>query len=98
VPRTIPKDRFQELIEAATVVLLEQGHRKGAAVKRHGLRMRHFAPLAGFVMPTVVIGYGVAIPRSCIAGWSELTVDFGATMVGACITYWTGLRSRPATA
>ena len=60
--------------------------------QRHGLQLRHFAPLVGFVLPTVVIGYGFVIPRSCIAGWNELTVGFGATVVGACITYCMGLR------
>ena len=55
-------------------------------------RLRHFIPLVGFVVPTVVIGYGVVIPRSCIAGWNELTVGFGATVVGACLTYLAGLR------
>ncbi len=59
---------------------------------RRDLRLRHFAPLAGFIVPTVVIGHGVVIPRSCIAGWNELTVDFGATVVGACLTYLAGLR------
>jgi hypothetical protein len=34
----------------------------------------------------------VVIPRSCIAGWNELTVGFGATVVGACLTYIAGLR------
>ena len=61
-------------------------------MKRLDLRLRHFAPLAGFVVPTVLIGYGVVIPRSCIAGWNELTVGFGATVLGACLTYWAGLR------
>jgi len=56
----------------------------------HGLR--RYVPLAGFVLPTVLIGYGVVIPRSCIAGWNELTVGFGATVVGACLTYLAGLR------
>jgi hypothetical protein len=56
------------------------------------LSLRQLAPLAGFVVPTVVIGYGVVIPRSCIAGWNELTVGFGATVVGACLTYLAGLR------
>jgi hypothetical protein len=56
------------------------------------LRLRHFAPLAGFVVPTVLIGYGMVIPRSCIAGLNELTLGFGATVVGACLTYWAGLR------
>jgi hypothetical protein len=57
-----------------------------------GLRLRHFVPLAGFVLPTVVIGYGVVIPRSCIAGLDELTLGFAATVAGACLTYWAGLR------
>ena len=55
-------------------------------------QLRHFAPLAGFVLPTVVIGYGVVIPRSCIAGWNELTLGFAATVVGACLTLLAGLR------
>lgn len=59
---------------------------------RRELRLRQLAPLAGFVLPTVLIGYGVVIPRSCIAGWNELSVGFGATVVGACITYVAGLR------
>jgi hypothetical protein len=59
---------------------------------RPDLRLRHLAPLAGFVVPTVVIGYGFVIPRSCIAGWNELTLGFGATVVGACLTYLAGLR------
>ena len=32
------------------------------------MNLRHFHPLVGFVVPTVVIGYGIVIPRSCIAG------------------------------
>jgi hypothetical protein len=59
---------------------------------RSDLRLRHFAPLAGFVVPTVVIGYGIVIPRSCIAGLNELSLGFAATVVGACLTYWAGLR------
>ena len=59
---------------------------------RPALGLRHFAPLAGFVVPTVVIGYGVVIPRSCIAGLNELTLGFAATVAGACLTYWAGLR------
>jgi hypothetical protein len=59
---------------------------------RGTLRLRHFAPLAGFVVPTVLIGYGIVIPRSCIAGLNELTLGFAATVVGACLTYWAGLR------
>jgi hypothetical protein len=59
---------------------------------RPDLRLRQFAPLASFVVPTLLIGYGFVIPRSCIAGWNELSVGFGSTVAGACITYWMGLR------
>lgn len=59
---------------------------------RGHLKLHWFAPLAGFVLPTVLIGYGVVIPRSCIAGWNELTVGFAATVIGACLTYIAGLR------
>jgi hypothetical protein len=59
---------------------------------RGGLGMRHFAPLAGFVLPTLAIGYGVVIPRSCIAGFNELTLGFAVTVLSACLTYWAGLR------
>jgi hypothetical protein len=57
------------------------------------LSLRHFAPLVGFVFPTVVVGYGFVIPRSCIAGVNDLTIGFAATVAGACLTYWMGLRS-----
>ena len=57
------------------------------------MKPRHYAPLLGFVLPTVVIGYGAVIPRSCIAGINELTIGFGATVVGACVTYVLGVRA-----
>jgi hypothetical protein len=53
---------------------------------------RLYVPLLGFVVPTVAIGYGFVIPRSCIAGWNDLTIGFAATVVGACLTYGAGLR------
>jgi ABC-type Fe3+ transport system permease subunit len=61
-------------------------------MKRTRLTPTHFVPLAGFIVPTVVIGYGFVIPRSCIAGWNQLTVGFAATVLGACLTYVAGLR------
>lgn len=57
------------------------------------MKVRHYLPLAGFVVPTVAIGYGVVIPRSCIAGVNDLTIGFAATIVGACVTYVVGLRA-----
>ena len=59
---------------------------------RPDLSLRELLPLAGFVVPTVVIGYGYVIPRSCIAGWNELSVGFAATVLGACFTYVAGVR------
>ena len=55
--------------------------------------VRHFAPLLGFVVPTVAIGYGIVIPRSCIAGVNELTIGFATTILGACLTYAMGIRT-----
>jgi ABC-type Fe3+ transport system permease subunit len=52
----------------------------------------HFLPLVGFVVPTLVIGYGFVIPQSCIAGINELSLGFATTVVGACITYVVGVR------
>jgi len=57
------------------------------------MKIRHYIPLAGFVIPTIVIGYGVVIPRSCIAGVNELTIGFATTVLGACVTYLLGLRA-----
>jgi hypothetical protein len=57
------------------------------------MKARYYVPLAGFVIPTVVIGYGIVIPRSCIAGVNELTIGFATTVIGACITYIAGVRA-----
>lgn len=55
--------------------------------------LRTYLPLVGFVVPTVVIGYGFVIPRSCIAGVNELSVGFGTTVLGAVFTYVAGQRA-----
>ncbi len=56
------------------------------------MKPRYFLPLLSFVLPTVMIGFGFVIPRSCIAGINQLTVGFGSTIFGACVTYWAGVR------
>lgn len=56
-------------------------------------RVRHFYPLIGFVVPTVIIGYGLVIPRNGIAGINELTLGFASSVIGACVTYAVGIRS-----
>ena len=56
------------------------------------MSIRHHVPLVGFIVPTVVIGYGFVIPRSCIAGMNELTIGFATGILGACVTYVVGGR------
>ena len=56
------------------------------------LQARHLSPLAAFVLPTVVIGYGFVIPHSCFAGVNALTIGFATTLAGACLTYILGVR------
>ena len=55
------------------------------------MNIRHYLPLVGFVVPTVIIGYGFVIPRSCIAGMNELTIGFAISIIGACVTYVVGI-------
>ena len=56
-------------------------------------RVRHYIPLIGFVLPTLVIGYGFVIPKSCIHGVNALSIGFGTTVLGAAFTYVAGVRS-----
>jgi len=52
-----------------------------------------YLPLVGHVIPTLAIGYGWIIPRSCIAGWNELTAGFGLSVIGTCLAYAVGQRA-----
>lgn len=54
--------------------------------------LARYLPLLGHVVPTLAIGYGLVIPRSCIAGWNELSLGFGLSVVGTCIAYVLGQR------
>jgi len=56
------------------------------------MKIRHFYPLFGFVVPTLIIGYGVVIPRSGIAATSEPGLGFGMALLGAAAAYWQGVR------
>lgn len=55
------------------------------------MKLRYFVPLIGFVVPTLVIGFGFVIPGSPIEGWNSLTVGFVSTVVGACVTFYFGI-------
>jgi hypothetical protein len=57
-----------------------------------GMRLKYFGPLGAFVLPTLVIAYGVVIPNSSIAGVNSLTIGFGTTVLGACLAYLAGIR------
>jgi hypothetical protein len=54
---------------------------------------RHFYPLLLFVVPTLVMGYGVVLPRNGITGFNEITLGFASALVGACFAYISGVRS-----
>lgn len=56
------------------------------------MSIRYYVPLVGFVAPTLFIGYGFVIPRSCIAGMNELTIGFAISILSACLTYVLGVR------
>lgn len=57
------------------------------------MKLTYLYPLLGFVVPTVLIGYGLVIPKSCIAGINELTIGFATTILGAVVTYVMGVRT-----
>lgn len=60
---------------------------------KSSMRAGYFAPLAAFLVPSLVIGFGVVIPGSCIEGVNQLTVGFASSLAGAVAAYWLGLRS-----
>ncbi|MFZ5891207.1 MAG: class I SAM-dependent methyltransferase [Myxococcota bacterium] len=55
-------------------------------------QVRVYAPLLGFVVPTLAMGYGVVLPRHGICGVNEITLGFGSTVLGAVLTYVMGVR------
>jgi hypothetical protein len=52
----------------------------GAMPPRNRLRLAHLVPLAGFLIPSVVIGYGFVLPRAGFSGINELTIGFATTL------------------
>lgn len=57
------------------------------------VRLKHFLPLLGYLLPTAVITYGIVIPGTCVAGFNQLTIGIGMNLVGAAVTYVLGLRA-----
>jgi hypothetical protein len=56
------------------------------------MKFKYIVPLIGFVVPTLIIGYGLVIPNSVIAGVNELSIGFGTTVLGACLAYVAGIQ------
>ena len=57
------------------------------------LRLVDLVPLAGFVIPTAVIGYGFVLPRHGFGGVNELSIGFGTSILAAAVTYVIGVRN-----
>jgi hypothetical protein len=55
-------------------------------------RPRHLAPLVGFLVPSVLIGYGIVLPRAGVSGLDELSLGFASTLLGATVTYLIGIK------
>jgi ABC-type Fe3+ transport system permease subunit len=55
-------------------------------------RLRVWLPLAGFVVPSIVIGYGFVLPRNGFGGVNELSIGFATTIAGAALSYVLGVR------
>jgi hypothetical protein len=56
------------------------------------MKARYWTPLLGFVVSTIVIGYGFVFPRNGLASVNELTVGFATTILSASVTYVLGIR------
>ena len=57
------------------------------------MKLSYLYPLFGFILPTVIVGYGFVIPKSCIAGINDLTIGYTVTLISAGVTYWIGIRN-----
>ena len=49
------------------------------------MKRSYFTPLIWFIAPTVLIGYGIVIPGSCIGGVNQLSVGFASSLLGTCV-------------
>ena len=56
-------------------------------------KLRYYWPLIGFVVPSIVIGYGIVLPSNGAAGWNSMTIGFAANLCGAMVAYTLGIAS-----
>jgi ABC-type Fe3+ transport system permease subunit len=57
------------------------------------MKLRVAMPLVGFLVPSLVIGYGFVLPRAGFGGVNEMSIGYAATLIGATITYVIGVRA-----
>jgi UPF0716 family protein affecting phage T7 exclusion len=50
-----------------------------------------YLPRIGHIAPTVIIGYGLVIPQSCIAGFNAQTIGFAIAIAGFIAAYVAGV-------
>jgi hypothetical protein len=62
-----------------------------AKVCRRRPRAFVYMPLIIHLAPTLLIGYAIVIPRSCIAGVNGETVGFAAAIAGFALAYAAGI-------
>jgi hypothetical protein len=55
-------------------------------------QMLVYAPLLAHIVPTLLIGYGLVIPNSPIAGLNQYTIGFAFTVAGFVPAYLAGVR------
>ena len=63
-----------------------------AKVCRRRPRAFVYVPLAMYLAPTLLIGYAIVIPQSCIAGVNGETVGFATAIAGFAAAYAAGVR------
>jgi hypothetical protein len=51
-----------------------------------------YAPLLAHIASTLLVGYGLIIPQSPIAGFNTYTIGFAVTVAGFVPAYLAGLR------
>ena len=56
------------------------------------MKARYWTPLASFLLPTIIISYGLVFPRNHVASFNELTFGFAVTLFLASLTYVLGIR------
>jgi hypothetical protein len=85
-----PRHPIVQIVHEAS---LANAREVSVSYKETLVKLIYLVPLFAFLLPTLVIGYGVVIPHSPIAGVNSLTVGFGTTLLGARFAYLAGIQT-----